>query len=184
MVCIKGAVDAGRSQGRKTNPHPDEPHGQRHALLLGQPGAAGRKAGASFISPFVGRIDDTGSDGMELIQEIPADLRQLTIPDQTHRLGAHGQPCQAGGPHRRRCHHRAASNAEALVNHPLTDKGLATSSPTGPNRPENRLSSTASKKKAGQPAFLLRFGRSHIPKGLPINPRPRRQARPIGGRGP
>ena len=25
------------------------------------------KAGASFISPFVGRIDDTGSDGMELI---------------------------------------------------------------------------------------------------------------------
>ena len=28
------------------------------------------KAGASFISPFVGRIDDMGVDGMELIQEI------------------------------------------------------------------------------------------------------------------
>src|SRR4051794_29938774 len=28
------------------------------------------KAGASFISPFVGRVDDTGSDGMELIAEI------------------------------------------------------------------------------------------------------------------
>ena len=28
------------------------------------------KAGASFISPFIGRIDDAGSDGMELISEI------------------------------------------------------------------------------------------------------------------
>ena len=28
------------------------------------------KAGASFISPFVGRIDDIGSDGMDLIAEI------------------------------------------------------------------------------------------------------------------
>jgi len=28
------------------------------------------KAGASFISPFVGRIDDQGHDGMELIHEI------------------------------------------------------------------------------------------------------------------
>ncbi|HEV7417130.1 MAG TPA: transaldolase family protein, partial [Tianweitania sediminis] len=28
------------------------------------------KAGASFISPFIGRVDDIGLDGMELIQEI------------------------------------------------------------------------------------------------------------------
>ena len=28
------------------------------------------KAGASFISPFVGRLDDIGSDGMNLISEI------------------------------------------------------------------------------------------------------------------
>ena len=28
------------------------------------------KAGASFISPFVGRLDDIGSDGMNLIGEI------------------------------------------------------------------------------------------------------------------
>jgi len=31
------------------------------------------KAGASFISPFVGRLDDTGSDGMQLI----ADIRMI-----------------------------------------------------------------------------------------------------------
>jgi len=28
------------------------------------------KAGASFVSPFVGRLDDIGTDGMELIQEL------------------------------------------------------------------------------------------------------------------
>lgn len=28
------------------------------------------KAGASYVSPFIGRIDDIGSDGMELIEEI------------------------------------------------------------------------------------------------------------------
>jgi transaldolase len=28
------------------------------------------KAGATFISPFVGRLDDTGADGMDLVREI------------------------------------------------------------------------------------------------------------------
>lgn len=30
------------------------------------------KAGASFISPFVGRLDDIGSDGMDLVQQVVA----------------------------------------------------------------------------------------------------------------
>src|SRR5438094_7926261 len=34
------------------------------------------KAGASFISPFVGRIDDNGHDGMALIEEIMTIYRQ------------------------------------------------------------------------------------------------------------
>ncbi|MBV8391909.1 MAG: transaldolase family protein, partial [Alphaproteobacteria bacterium] len=34
------------------------------------------KAGATFISPFVGRIDDIGHDGMHLIQEIMTIYRQ------------------------------------------------------------------------------------------------------------
>jgi transaldolase len=34
------------------------------------------KAGASFISPFVGRIDDNGHDGMALIEDIMAIYRQ------------------------------------------------------------------------------------------------------------
>ena len=39
-------------------------------------GALAAKAGATFISPFVGRLDDIGQDGMGLIEEI------VTIYDQ------------------------------------------------------------------------------------------------------
>ena len=39
------------------------------------------KAGATFISPFIGRIDDIGIDGMELIARDPDDLRQLRLQD-------------------------------------------------------------------------------------------------------
>ena len=36
------------------------------------------KAGATFISPFVGRLDDIGQDGMQLIEDI-RHLRQLRL---------------------------------------------------------------------------------------------------------
>ena len=68
-VCIKvpltldglKACKAIRSEGRQVNV--TLCFSANQALLAA-------KAGASFISPFVGRIDDTGSDGMELIAEI------------------------------------------------------------------------------------------------------------------
>ena len=54
------------------------------------------KAGATFISPFVGRLDDIGLDGMELIREIRADLRQLRLRDRDPgRLDPHREPRQA-----------------------------------------------------------------------------------------
>ena len=37
------------------------------------------KAGAAYISPFVGRLDDISIDGMELIQPGGGDLRQLRL---------------------------------------------------------------------------------------------------------
>ena len=43
------------------------------------------KAGAMFISPFLGRIDDGGHDGMELIQQISHDLRKLRLRDAGSR---------------------------------------------------------------------------------------------------
>ena len=39
-------------------------------VLFSQPSAAGGKAGAAYISPFVGRLDDIGLDGMEVVREI------------------------------------------------------------------------------------------------------------------
>jgi transaldolase len=84
------------------------------------------KAGASFISPFVGRIDDTGSDGMELIQEIrqiydnydfkteilTASVRTVNHVKQAALIGADVVTAPP-------------ATLKALVSHPLTDKGLA-----------------------------------------------------------
>ncbi|MDG4883292.1 fructose-6-phosphate aldolase [Mesorhizobium sp. WSM4884] len=84
------------------------------------------KAGASFISPFVGRIDDTGSDGMELISEIrtiydnydfkteilTASVRTVNHVKQAALIGADVVTAPP-------------ATLRALVNHPLTDKGLA-----------------------------------------------------------
>jgi transaldolase len=83
------------------------------------------KAGASFISPFVGRIDDTGANGMELIEEIRhiydnydfdteilvASVRTVNHVKQAALIGADVVTAPA-------------ATLKALVKHPLTDKGL------------------------------------------------------------
>lgn len=85
------------------------------------------KAGASFISPFIGRLDDVGQDGMALISEI----RQIydNYPElSTEILAASARHPQ----HVAQC---ALAGADIitlppavlrqLASHPLTDKGLA-----------------------------------------------------------
>jgi transaldolase len=84
------------------------------------------KAGATFISPFVGRLDDIGSDGMELIDEI------RTIYDNYDTLNTEILAASIRTP----IHVKLAALAGAdvatvppsvlkgLVKHPLTDKGL------------------------------------------------------------
>ena len=85
------------------------------------------KAGATFVSPFVGRLDDVGLDGMDLIREI------RTIYDNYPELGTEILAASI----RTVGHVREAaligadvvtvppSILKALVQHPLTDKGLA-----------------------------------------------------------
>jgi len=85
------------------------------------------KAGATYISPFIGRIDDTGHDGMELIREI----RQVY-----DNYGFTTQILAASIRHPVHVRDAALIGADVstiplkvfnqLVNHPLTDKGLAT----------------------------------------------------------
>lgn len=85
------------------------------------------KAGATFISPFIGRLDDIALDGMELIGEIrtiydnydfrtqilAASIRTVNHVKDAAMLGADVATMPP-------------SVIKALVKHPLTDKGLET----------------------------------------------------------
>ena len=70
------------------------------------------KAGATFISPFIGRLDDIGLDGMELIREIRTIYDNYDL--QTEILAASIRTVhhvKRGGADRRRRRHRAAGRA-------------------------------------------------------------------------
>ncbi|WP_137699552.1 fructose-6-phosphate aldolase [Marimonas lutisalis] len=85
------------------------------------------KAGATFISPFIGRLDDINLDGMDLIADIrqvydnygfeteilAASIRSVNHIAESARIGADVITAPPGV-------------IKAMVNHPLTDKGLAT----------------------------------------------------------
>ncbi len=84
------------------------------------------KAGATYVSPFIGRIDDSGWDGMELIHQ----MRQIFNVQgyQTEILAAsirnpnHIIKCAEAGADVCTC---PLDSILGLVKHPLTDIGLA-----------------------------------------------------------
>jgi transaldolase len=83
------------------------------------------RAGASYVSPFVGRLDDAGNDGMNIIEEIadifdthdiPTEIIAASIRHPIHviqaaRLGAH----IATVPY---------ATLAQMIKHPLTDIGI------------------------------------------------------------
>ncbi len=85
------------------------------------------KAGATFISPFIGRLDDIGLDGMELIADIrtiydnygyeteilAASIRNMNHITYAAKIGADVATMPP-------------SVMKGLAMHPLTDKGLET----------------------------------------------------------
>lgn len=84
------------------------------------------KAGASYVSPFVGRLDDVSSNGIELVSRIVNVYRYYGY--QTEVLAASIRSVQ----HIIQCLEVGAdvitsplSSIMALLDHPLTDKGLA-----------------------------------------------------------
>jgi transaldolase len=83
------------------------------------------KAGASFISPFVGRIDDTGGDGMDLVRRIVAIYDNYDFNTQilaaSLRGPTHVIESALAGAHIGTMPFRVM---DMLFNHPLTDKGL------------------------------------------------------------
>jgi transaldolase len=84
------------------------------------------KAGATYVSPFIGRLDDVSTDGMFLIEDIriiydnygyetqilAASIRHPIHIIQCAKVGADVATCPL-------------SVIVSLLNHPLTDKGLA-----------------------------------------------------------
>ncbi|MDB5475317.1 MAG: transaldolase family protein [Phenylobacterium sp.] len=83
------------------------------------------KAGASYISPFVGRLDDYGAVGMDLISEIRAIYDNYDFDTEilaaSIRNGAHVTAAAIAGAD---CATIPPDVFAALFKHPLTDKGL------------------------------------------------------------
>ena len=83
------------------------------------------KAGATYISPFIGRLDDISFDGMDLIKDIKtiydnyhfkteilaASIRHPVHVLEAAKIGAHVATCPL-------------KTLQQLVKHPLTDNGL------------------------------------------------------------
>ncbi len=84
------------------------------------------KAGAYFVSPFVGRIDDIGWDGSELIQDIVGIYDNYGFGTQvlaaSLRTSIHVIQAARAGSH---CGTMPFKVLDMMFNHPLTDKGLA-----------------------------------------------------------
>ena len=84
------------------------------------------KAGATYVSPFIGRLDDMGIDGMELIEDIVEIYENYDFDTQvlaaSIRTVNHVKDCALAGADVATL---PPSTIEKLVKHPLTDKGLA-----------------------------------------------------------
>jgi transaldolase len=84
------------------------------------------KAGAAYVSPFVGRLDDISHDGMELVRQIVQIYKNYSF--QTEVLAAslrhplHVVEAALAGAHVGTLPFKVL---DQMFNHPLTDKGLA-----------------------------------------------------------
>jgi transaldolase len=83
------------------------------------------KAGAYFISPFVGRLDDIGATGMDLVRQIVAIYENFDFETQvlaaSLRGALHVVEAALAGAHIGTLPFKVL---DSLFNHPLTDKGL------------------------------------------------------------
>ena len=83
------------------------------------------KAGATFVSPFIGRLDDYGFDGMELIREIRAVYDNYGFDTEilaaSIRNAAHVKEAALAGAD---CATIPPQVFDDLIKHPLTEKGL------------------------------------------------------------
>lgn len=113
--------------GIKAIKHFSEKNIKTNCTLVFSPGQAilAAKAGATYLSPFIGRLDDISYDGMELIHQIRHiyDVHQYRteILAASVRNSLHIVKCAEAGADVVTC---PLSSINSLFYHPLTDKGL------------------------------------------------------------
>jgi len=82
-------------------------------------------AGAAYVSPFVGRLDDVGHDGMELVKDIVEVFKHYELPTQVIAASIrHPQHCLAAakvGAHIATIPYKVLTQ---MIQHPLTDIGI------------------------------------------------------------
>jgi transaldolase len=85
----------------------------------------GARAGAAYVSLFVGRLDDIGNDGMALVKDIVDAFRYYQLPTQVIAASIrHPQHCVAAakiGAHIATVPYNVLMQ---MMNHPLTDIGI------------------------------------------------------------
>ena len=90
-------------------------------------GLLAAKAGASLLSPFVGRIDDINMDGMDVIRDLVAIVEMHDLDSEvlaaSIRHPLHVTQAALAGSHIATLPFKVL---QQMVHHPLTDKGIVT----------------------------------------------------------
>jgi transaldolase len=110
------AIKRFRAEGIKTN---------CTLIFTANQGLLAAKAGASLLSPFVGRVDDINEDGMQVIRELAEIIRFFELDSEvltaSVRHPRHVTEAALNGSHIATLPFKVF---QQMVHHPLTDKGI------------------------------------------------------------
>ena len=110
------AMNGFRAEGIKTN---------CTLIFTANQGLLAAKAGASLLSPFVGRVDDINEDGMQVIRELAEIIRFFDYDSEvltaSVRHPRHVTEAALNGSHIATLPFKIF---QQMVRHPLTDKGI------------------------------------------------------------
>ena len=110
------AMNRFRAEGIKTN---------CTLIFTANQGLLAAKAGASLLSPFVGRVDDINEDGMQVIRELAEIIRFFELDSEvltaSVRHPRHVTEAALNGSHIATLPFKVF---QQMVHHPLTDKGI------------------------------------------------------------
>ncbi len=96
-------------------------------IFTANQGLLAAKAGASLLSPFIGRLDDINQDGMEVIRELVGIIEMHDLDSEvlaaSIRHPRHITDAALAGSHVATLPFKVL---QQMVRHPLTDKGIKT----------------------------------------------------------